>query len=77
MQDDIEVVEEWSIESFLTLRANIYMLISRKRTPSIPDKPLVDFPLQRIDAFKYLGVTIIIISRHVMVFSCAGNLLKG
>ena len=58
VQDDhIEVVEEWSIENFLNLKCK-YKLNSRKRTPSIPDKPLVlgVLPLQRVDAFKYLGV---------------------
>ena len=60
VQDDIEVVKEWSIENFLNLNPSKckYMLISRKRTPSMPDEPLVlgDLPLQRVDAFKYLGV---------------------
>ena len=60
VQDDIEVVKEWSIEKFLNLNPSKckYMLISRKRTPSMPDEPLVlgDLPLQRVDAFKYLGV---------------------
>ena len=52
MQDDIEVVEEWSIENFLNLNPSKckYMLISRKRTPSMPDEPLVlgNLPLQRV-----------------------------
>ena len=60
VQDDIEVIEEWSIENFRNLNPSKckYMLISRKRTPSMPDEPLVlgDLPLQRVDAFKYLGV---------------------
>ena len=60
VQDDIEAVEALSIENFLNLNPLKckYMLISRKRTPSTPDEPLVltDLPLQKVDAFKYLGV---------------------
>ncbi len=44
----------------------------------MPDEPLIlgDLPLQRVDAFKLVSWCLII-SRHVMVSSCAGNLLKG
>ena len=35
-----------------------YMLISRKRTPSMPEGPLMlgNLPLQKVDSFKYLSV---------------------
>ena len=43
MQNDIEAVEEWSIENFLNLNPSKckYMLISRKRTPSMPEGSLL------------------------------------
>ena len=60
VQEDIEAVGKWSTENFLNLDPSKckYMLISRKRTPTTPEGPLLlgDLPLQRINTFKYLGV---------------------
>ena len=60
VQDDIEVVKEWSSENSLNLNPSKckYMLISRKQTPSTLGEPLVlgDLPLQKVDTFRYLGV---------------------
>ena len=43
VQDDIEAVEDWSIENFLNLDPSKckYILISRKRTPSMPEGSLI------------------------------------
>ena len=60
VQEDIKAIEEWSSENYLSLNPSKckYMLISRKRMPSVPDGPLLlgNCPLQRVDVFKYLGV---------------------
>ena len=60
MPEDIIAIEEWSSENYLSLNPSKckYMLISRKRMPSVPDEPLLlgNCPLQRVDVFKYLGV---------------------
>ena len=80
VQDDIEVVDEWSTENYLNLNPSKckYMLISRKRTQSMPDEPLIlgDLPLQKVDTFRYLGV---LLSQDMSwsPHACAGNLLKG
>ena len=84
VQDDLEAVEAWSIENFLNLNPLKckYMLISRKRTPSIPDEPLIltDLPLQKVDAFKYLGVLLsqeLSWSPHVQVICSKAKELLG
>ena len=45
---------------FLTLNPSKckYMLISRKRSPTLPDIPLLlhELPLCQVDTFKYLGI---------------------
>ena len=60
VQEDIEVVEEWSMENFLNLNPSKckYMLISRKKIPSTPEGPFLlgNRPLQRVDIFKYIGI---------------------
>ena len=52
VQDVIDVVEEWSVDNFLNLNPSKckYMLISRKRIPSIPDEPLI------LDDLPYKGL---------------------
>ena len=57
MQEDIKIIKEWSLENYLSLNPS-NMLISRKRMPSVPDGPLLlgNYPLQRVNIFKYLGV---------------------
>ena len=62
VQDDISATdhEQWSSENFLTLNPSkcIYMLISKKRSPTLPDIPLLlhKLPLCQVDTFKYLGL---------------------
>ena len=60
VQDDISATEQWSSENFLTLNPSKckYMLISRKRSPTLPDIPLLlhKLPLCQVDTFKYLGI---------------------
>ena len=60
VQDDISTVERWSIENYLSLNPSKckYMLISRKRTPTVPSAPLLlhNLPLCKVNTFKYLGI---------------------
>ena len=57
-EDDVAAVEKWSDENFLTLNPQKckYMLISRKRTPTAPEVPLLlhSLPLSKVNTFKYL-----------------------
>ena len=60
LQDDIDKINSWSNTNFLALnRAKCkYMIISRRRAPSVPQTPLLlgDCSLEQVDSFKYLGV---------------------
>ena len=60
VQDDVSAVERWSNENFLTLNPSKckYMLISRKKFPTVPDMPLLlhNPPLSKVNTFKHLGV---------------------
>ena len=60
VQHDITAMEQWSADNFLTLNPSKckYMLISRKRSPTLPNVPLLlhNLPLSKVSTFKYLGI---------------------
>ena len=60
LQDDIDRVGLWSHTNFLKLNQTKckYMIVSRKRIPSVPSTPLLleGHPLDQVNMFKYLGV---------------------
>ena len=53
IQDDITEIEKWSTDNILTLNPLKckYMVVSRKRTPSVPGTPLIlnDHSLSHVD----------------------------
>jgi hypothetical protein len=60
IQRDMSQIENWSLENSLDFNTSKckYMVISRKRNPTIPAFPLLlnDTPVERVECFKYLGL---------------------
>ena len=53
-------IKQWSTDNYLCLHSSKckYMIISRKRSPTLPENPLelLGSELERVDCYKYLGV---------------------
>ena len=60
IQEDITAIRNWMSYNFLTLNASKckYMLVSRSRIYQHPQLYLADQPLECVQSYKYLGVTI-------------------
>ena len=60
LQEDVDKVASWSCTNFLALNRDKckYMVVSCRRTASIPSQPLLldNHPLDQVKMFKYLGV---------------------
>ena len=60
IQEDITAISNWVSCNFLTLNASKckHMLVSRSRIHQYPQLHLADQPLECVQSYKYLGVTI-------------------
>ena len=60
IQEDITAIRNWMSCNFLTLNASKckYMLVSQSRIHQYPQLYLADQPLECVQSYKYLGVTI-------------------
>ena len=60
LQQAISITEELSVSNFLSFDTAKckYIIISRKKSPTIPGHPLVllGSPMQKVDCYKYLGL---------------------
>ena len=60
LQEMVCLIQQWSADNHLSLNPSKckYMIVSRKKTPTLPDNPLrlLEDDLERVDSYKYLGV---------------------
>jgi len=59
LQDDILTIEDWVNSNYLTLNPTKckYMVVSRKRYPSVPVSLMLGgTEMEKVDCFKYLGL---------------------
>ena len=60
LQDMVSCIEHWSACNYLYLHPLKckYMIVSRKKMPTLPENPLqlLGNDLERVDCYKYLGV---------------------
>ena len=84
LKGDIDKVGLWSCTNFLKLNQAKckYMIISRKRIPSVPSSPLLleGHPLDQVNIFKYVGVLLshdLSCSEHVQFICSKARKLLG
>ena len=62
LQNDVDRLCVWTNDNFLKFNSKKckFMIISRKRSPTLPSSPIVvdSSPLDKVDSYKYLGVWI-------------------
>lgn len=64
LQRVISLIEGWSVANLPCFNGtkckDMYMIIYRKQTPSVPETnlELLGIPLQRVESYKYLGILI-------------------
>ena len=60
LQEMVSSIEQWSTNNYLYLHPMKckYMIVSRKRAPTLPETPLelLGNELERVNSYKYLGV---------------------
>ena len=62
LQNDVDRLCVWTNDNFLKFNSKKckFMIVSRKRSPTLPSSPIVvdSSPLDKVDSYKYLGVWI-------------------